>query len=110
VKRRQEENKIHSTRLDVLLNSNGLHHQHVPAHGNCFSEAVVKQAEEDIDCTLLREQHCNHLQENSNYYSNFLDGQAIVTELETSRQPGQWTNSLCDALPLAVANALSVSK
>ena len=71
--------------------ANGLQRQHVPAYGNCFFEAVVKQAVEDIDCTLLREQLCNHLQENSNYYSNFLDGQDILTELETLRQPGQWT-------------------
>jgi len=48
-------------------------------------------------------------QENSNYYSNFLDGQDILTELETLPQPGQWTNSLCDALPLAVADVHSVT-
>ena len=89
--------------------ANGLQRQHVPAHGNCLFEAVVKQAGENIDCTLLREQLCNHLQENSNYYSSFLDGQDILTELETLRQHGQWTNSLCDALPLAVANVLSVT-
>jgi len=52
VKRRQEENKIHSKRLDVLLKSNGIQRQHVPAHGNCFFEAVVKQAGEDIQCRL----------------------------------------------------------
>jgi hypothetical protein len=49
--------------------SNGLHRQHVPAYGNCFFEAVVKKAEEDIDCTLLREQLSNNLQVNSNYIS-----------------------------------------
>ena len=35
-RKRHENYSSHCKRLDVLLKSNGLKREHVPAHGNCF--------------------------------------------------------------------------
>ncbi|CAG2192648.1 unnamed protein product [Mytilus edulis] len=63
-------NRNHSKRLDVLLKSNALCHQHVPAVGNCFFEAVPRQTTEKMDATTLRQLLCNHIEENAYYYKH----------------------------------------
>jgi len=103
-KKRQETTNHHSKRLDILLKSNGLRRDHVPAQGSCFFEA------EKIDALNLRNQICDHLEINSTYYSDFITSttENILDEIVTLRQPGYWATNLSDTLPLAIANLLGV--
>lgn len=68
---RCEVNRNHSKRLDVLLKSNGLRRQHVPAVGNCFFEALSRQTTEKTNATTLRQQLCQHIEDNAKYYGEF---------------------------------------
>ena len=94
----------------MLLKSNGLKREHVPAYGNCFFEAVTKKTKEEVDAKDLRKKVCDHLIENEAYYSEFLSTNLnFLDEVELLRQPGVWSNELSDTLPLAVANILAVT-
>ena len=83
----------------------------MPSHGNCFFEADSKQIGEKNDALSLRLKVCDHLQENEGYYSSFLttDSALYSNEVDLLRTPGTWTNELSDALPLALANILSIT-
>jgi len=54
---------------------------------------------------------CDHLQDNEDYYSSFLTSNSVLYSNEVSllRTAGTWTNELSDALPLALANSLSIT-
>ena len=110
-KKRKSEYSLHSKRLNTLLKSNGLRREHVPAHGNCFFGAAAKLVEEQIDALTLRQKMCDHLQDNEDYYSSFLTSNSVLYSNEVSllRTAGTWTNELSDALPLALANSLSIT-
>ena len=110
-RKRLETNRHHTKILDSLLKSNSLRRQHVPAVGNCFFEAAAKQTTEKVTASILREQVCDHIKEKSDYYMEFLSSANvnIETEIETLRQPNNWTTALSDAMPLALANLLSVT-
>ncbi|VDH95527.1 Hypothetical predicted protein [Mytilus galloprovincialis] len=110
-RKRHDINRNHSKRLDVLLKSNALCRQHVPAVGNCFFEAVSKQTTEKIDAITLRQLLCNHIEENANYYGEFLNSAEdnLCNEIELLRQEDSWQNNLSDTMPLAIANLLAVT-
>ena len=108
---RREVNRNHSKRLDVLLKSNGLRRQHVPAVCNCFFEALSRQTTEKTNATTLRQQLCQHIEENAKYYGEFLNSAEdnLFHEIELLRQEDNWQNNLSDAMPLATANLLGVT-
>ncbi|CAG2207374.1 unnamed protein product [Mytilus edulis] len=110
-RKRHDINRNHSKRLDVLLKSNALCRQHVPAVGNCFFEAVSRQTTEKIDAITLRQLLCNHIEENANYYGEFLNSAEdnLCNEIELLRQEDSWQNNLSDTMPLAIANLLAVT-
>ncbi|CAC5379352.1 unnamed protein product [Mytilus coruscus] len=108
-RKRHDLNRNHSKRLDVLLKSNGLCRQHVPAVGNCFFEAVSRQTTEKMDATTLRQLLYNHIEENADYYGEFLNSAEdnLCNEIELLRQEDSWQNNLSDTMPLAIANLLA---
>jgi hypothetical protein len=110
-KKRKSEYSLHSKRLNTLIKSNGLRSEHVPAHSNCFFEAAAKLVEEKNYALTLRQKRCDHLQDNEDYYSSFLTSNSVLYSNEVSllRTAGTWTNELADALPLALANSLSIT-
>jgi hypothetical protein len=76
-----------------------------------FFGAAAKLVEEQIDALTLRQKMCDHLQDNEDYYSSFLTSNSVLYSNEVSllRTAGTWTNELSDALPLALANSLSIT-
>ncbi|CAG2237277.1 unnamed protein product [Mytilus edulis] len=78
---------------------------------NCFFEAVSRQTSEKIDNITLRQLLCNHIEENANYYGEFLNSAEdnLCNEIELLRQEDSWQNNLSDTMPLAIANLLAVT-
>ena len=105
----------HENRLDQLLFSNGFIRKTVIPDGNCFFEAARMTLGEDYSRQHLRQQLCQHLEENVEEYIGFLLNRnandddltflkAYFKQIETLRQNGYWSNRASDLLPLALAN------
>ena len=77
--------KIHQKRIDALLNSNGLKRAQVPADGNCFSEAIVKQLDILDDVDTVRKNTCEQMITHINHYLGFV-------QAETPTLQGQMDN------------------
>lgn len=106
---------VHEKRLDQLLFSNGFIRQNVRPDGNCFFEASILGLVAVTDGRQLRQQLCQHLEENVDEYIGFLFSRssrdtdfaflkAYFREIDILRQNGYWSNRAGDFLPLALAN------
>ena len=107
--------RVHENRLDQLLFSNGFIRQSVKPDGNCFFEASILGLVGVNDGRALRQQLCQHLEENVDEYIGFLLSRssrdndfaflkAYFREIDILRQNGYWSNRAGDFLPLALAN------
>ena len=105
--------KYHVERLDNLLASNGFKRVKIQEDGDCFFNALRYQLNEEISLDSLRNQVCDHLEQNKQHYLEFIefkegdDQLAVFTQqVEIFRLSGQWKQGLGDCLPLSVANLL----
>ena len=97
--------------IENLLSSNNLVRIYIPPNGNCFFEAALPyvEAEFKIYTNLqLRTALCNHIEENKDYYKDFLASEDAIIDDEISlmRLDSKWNLSVCDMMPTALANFL----
>lgn len=119
--RRNRIDRIHKKRIDALLKSNGLallksnglKRERVPADGNCFFEAIIKQLKISDTVDNTRRKLCDHMLKSVNHYLGFVQSasETLQSQMESFQndinllsQSGQWLAGLADVLPLVVCN------
>ena len=108
--RRKRIDRIHKKRINALLKSDGLKRERVPADGNCFFEAIIKQLK-IIDTMDNTRTLCDRMLKCVNHYFGFVqsESETLQSQIETFlnyinslSHRGQWLAGLVDVLPLAV--------
>lgn len=113
--------KVHKTRLNNLLASNGFKMVEVAADGNCFFAASLHaynkvHTNKQIDsCLQFRKEICQHIEKNAEEYIKYLSHKQNeqdenlmwkhfyenLNELDVS---GKWSLEIADVLPRALAD------
>ena len=111
--------RLHSSRLNNLLASNGLIRHEVKTDGNCLMQAVCVQLEERLSPVQLRNEVADHLLEYKHHNMNFLRFPEGACEIEKTelfktgvselKSNGKWNTDLGDCFPLAICNKLQRS-
>ncbi|XP_062577208.1 uncharacterized protein LOC134239069 [Saccostrea cucullata] len=107
----------HKSRLDRLLEANGMLRETITSDGNCFFNAALFHLPSIEGVSELRHLLCDHMIDNAGEYTGFFSSPATLDsaeqellwmdfsiEVDQLRRDGIWSNKAADMLPLALAN------